>query len=362
MVACPPPPSPVGACPSWKLRLGRLCPSGMLTGSVVGDGELTAFEQLLAERGGQLLFEGSLVREHAHGESVMAMSIRLSADTMEAPSEVEDIRRESGWVSELVTCFSATISVASLGRHELPVLAALDVDPSDALRLLILSPRAPLLGRIVCQLLPKEDIPFLEGTASGSPAYGDKSSLRFADAPMECEGIGGALASMEAALCNDDGQDLENCLLNKRVEHSDCPVKSAFQLCEEEECILASERAALISAAVEAAAQDTQAVGGYFHGHFVHPLLGSLQMSLALVEKLQSTPMAASLVPNWPHAPSQDEEVLTDEVTWWRGRWCIKEMLMINEIFVGFCGMSLMLINPVNSQCNVGIYKRVRGR
>ena len=182
----------------------------MLTGSVVGDGEYTVLEDLFDQHE-SLNFSGTLTRVHDCGENILPITIVLSraAPTATPHPTIHELRQTLGWRSELVGCLVASISIPPLGRHNLPMTAALDVDPSDVLRLLsewardpnrasrarrfarrpsrrspaclpapVVSPDAPLLGRIICRIFPKAEPPKIDGLADGSPAYGVDSAVR----------------------------------------------------------------------------------------------------------------------------------------------------------------------------------------
>ena len=92
----------------------------MLTGSVVGDGEYSALEELFAARGGTLTFGGTLTRVHDCGESALPITFTVSSDQVPAHPAVEQVRQELDWSAELVCCLATSISIVPLGRHELP--------------------------------------------------------------------------------------------------------------------------------------------------------------------------------------------------------------------------------------------------
>ena len=127
--------------------LSALVRNNMLTGNVVADGEYVALLELFEEHDGVCVFSGSLTRTHEQGESVLPISFRLTTpDEDDKPDLICETRKQLGWEQELVSCSHATCSIASIGLQDIPVLAAIDVDADDQLRLLIVSAKAPLLG------------------------------------------------------------------------------------------------------------------------------------------------------------------------------------------------------------------------
>ena len=85
-----------------------------------GDGEYTALEELFEARGGKLTFGGTLTRVHDCGEVNLPIMFNVSSDQVPIHPAVAEIRQEFGWGSELVCCLATSISIAPLGRHELP--------------------------------------------------------------------------------------------------------------------------------------------------------------------------------------------------------------------------------------------------
>ena len=125
----------------------------MLTGSVVGDGNLAAWTALFEGRS-EIVFCGTLLS----AGSPVPVTYHFLAPEMDAatPARIECAREELGWEGETIACCSAHCSiscpVAELSMVREPMLASLDIHTDGSLRLLMLSDAKPQLGYAVCLL------------------------------------------------------------------------------------------------------------------------------------------------------------------------------------------------------------------
>ena len=140
----------------------------MLTGSVVGDGNYEALNSLFAAAAGHTLtFDGSLAQE---GLPAIKVAYRIKQPS-ESQSQVvsagmdavNEARASLGWATELVECCECSCTIQDYGMQAEPMIGAIDVGEGGLLRVLMLSPSRPELGRVVCLLDPRRSPPSLEG-------------------------------------------------------------------------------------------------------------------------------------------------------------------------------------------------------
>ena len=140
----------------------------MLTGSVVGDGNYEALNSLFAAAAGHTLtFEGSLVQEGLPAIKVVYRIKQPSESQSQVVSAgmdaVNEARASLGWATELVECCECSCTIQDYGMQAEPMIGAIDVGEGGLLRVLMLSPSRPELGRVVCLLDPRRSPPSLEG-------------------------------------------------------------------------------------------------------------------------------------------------------------------------------------------------------
>ena len=339
----------------------------MLTGSVVGDGNYEALNSLFAAAAGHTLtFEGSLVQE---GLPAIKVAYRIKQPS-ESQSQVvsagmdavNEARASLGWATELVECCECSCTIQDYGMQAEPMIGAIDVGEGGLLRVLMLSPSRPELGRVVCLLDPRRSPPSLEGgdeeafLAGGAPRIRTELLPTQIAPPPRAQGPGAAASA--ATVAERTGSPLNMAPLVASVPAVDKKARLAH---------LAAPPKPAPSA--KAPAPTLLAV---FSGHLHHPMFGELEASLSLSEKLDTEPPQAAAGRSatrakWPPPPAEDADGLPAPTTsWWRGVWRVTEFKVCDEVFVGVHGSAgaptaaVLLVTPSRSgpPCDIAQFER----
>ena len=372
----------------------------MLTGSVVGDGNFEALQDLFAASR-TLTFEGTLTQDGSPPIDVQYTFCRptqpLPAAVSAGMPAVSNARASLGWSTELLECTEASCSMAAFDLHDERMVASFDVGAGGLLRVLMLSPERPELGRIVCLLDPRRSPPTLEGgdeeaflsgaepciqTALRPTALPPEwaNEMRQADSaptsefvrcfnpaaapppPAEVETVSvtcpvGSQAG-DPIQIEHEGQSFDVTVPDGvvagqsfHVEIPSTPPRAAS----------ASPAPAPPPPAPEAPAPEEPAAPpsrreepslATFAGHMHHPMFGNLDASLSLVaclgpaEPPQAAPCrAAAMRGRWPPLPPPDPPaddgappLPPPTTSWWRGRWRVPEFSVEDECFLGVHG------------------------
>lgn len=340
----------------------------MLTGSVVGDGNYEALNSLFAAAAGHTLtFEGSLAQEGLPAIKVVYRIKQPSESQSQVVSAgmdaVNEARASLGWATELVECCECSCTIQDYGMQAEPMIGAIDVGEGGLLRVLMLSPSRPELGRVVCLLDPRRSPPSLEGGDEEAFLAGGAPRIRTELLPTQIapppRAQGSEAAASAATVAERTGSPLNMAPLvasvpaavdkKARLAHLAAPPKPA--------------------PTAKAPAPPVLAV---FSGHLHHPMFGELEASLSLSEKLDTEPPQAAAGRSatrakWPPQPAEDAEGLPAPTTsWWRGVWRVAEFKVCDEVFVGVHGSAgaptaaVLLVTPSRSgpPCDIAQFER----
>ena len=340
----------------------------MLTGSVVGDGNYEALNSLFAAAAGHTLtFEGSLAQEGLPAIKVVYRIKQPSESQSQVVSAgmdaVNEARASLGWATELVECCECSCTIQDYGMQAEPMIGAIDVGEGGLLRVLMLSPSRPELGRVVCLLDPRRSPPSLEGGDEEAFLAGGAPRIRTELLPTQIapppRAQGSEAAASAATVAERTGSPLNMAPLvasvpaavdkKARLAHLAAPPKPA--------------------PTAKAPAPPVLAV---FSGHLHHPMFGELEASLSLSEKLDTEPPQAAAGRSatrakWPPQPAEDAEGLPAPTTsWWRGVWRVTEFKVCDEVFVGVHGSAgaptaaVLLVTPSRSgpPCDIAQFER----
>ena len=340
----------------------------MLTGSVVGDGNYEALNSLFAAAAGHTLtFEGSLAQEGLPAIKVVYRIKQPSESQSQVVSAgmdaVNEARASLGWATELVECCECSCTIQDYGMQAEPMIGAIDVGEGGLLRVLMLSPSRPELGRVVCLLDPRRSPPSLEGGDEEAFLAGGAPRIRTELLPTQIapppRAQGSEAAASAATVAERTGSPLNMAPLvasvpaavdkKARLAHLAAPPKPA--------------------PTAKAPAPPVLAV---FSGHLHHPMFGELEASLSLSEKLDTEPPQAAAGRSatrakWPPQPTEDAEGLPAPTTsWWRGVWRVTEFKVCDEVFVGVHGSAgaptaaVLLVTPSRSgpPCDIAQFER----
>ena len=339
----------------------------MLTGSVVGDGNYEALNSLFAATAGHTLtFEGSLAQEGLPAIKVVYRIKQPSESQSQVVSAgldaVNEARASLGWATELVECCECSCTIQDYGMQAEPMIGAIDVGEGGLLRVLMLSPSRPELGRVVCLLDPRRSPPSLEGgdeeafLAGGAPRIRTELLPTQIAPPPRAQGPGAAASA--ATVAERTGSPLNMAPLVASVPAVDKKARLAH--------LAAPPKPAPTA---KAPAPPVLAV---FSGHLHHPMFGELEASLSLSEKLDTEPPQAAAGRSatrakWPPPPAEDAEGLPAPTTsWWRGVWRVTEFKVCDEVFVGVHGSAgaptaaVLLVTPSRSgpPCDIAQFER----
>ena len=339
----------------------------MLTGSVVGDGNYEALNSLFAAAAGHTLtFEGSLAQEGLPAIKVVYRIKQPSESQSQVVSAgldaVNEARASLGWATELVECCECSCTIQDYGMQAEPMIGAIDVGEGGLLRVLMLSPSRPELGRVVCLLDPRRSPPSLEGgdeeafLAGGAPRIRTELLPTQIAPPPRAQGPGAAASA--ATVAERTGSPLNMAPLVASVPAVDKKARLAH--------LAAPPKPAPTA---KAPAPPVLAV---FSGHLHHPMFGELEASLSLSEKLDTEPPQAAAGRSatrakWPPQPAEDAEGLPAPTTsWWRGVWRVAEFKVCDEVFVGVYGSAgaptaaVLLVTPSRSgpPCDIAQFER----
>jgi hypothetical protein len=367
----------------------------MLTGSVVGDGEYCALIELFEAHGGALVFDGHYdTRGAAEPEPVSYVLQRptegeqLPADIVEARAELELSASEVVACCETLGSALGTFAHQVKPRHAQPIVAAIDVDDSDRLRLLMLSPAAPGLGRLIFRLDPRSTPPSLVGGSPGSATRGaEPDSIRAAlrrgggassgtsasSRPVELdepESAARALHPPAEALQPDEAG--EPSVQFGSAEALELMAYSAgrasrFPCARGKAEAQPDDQPQLAPASPPPREED--ATGGIFQGTQDAAMFGSVAISLALIERVESEPAAAAkrCEIGWPPAVGGVEaegrveaedaagaagaaQAATElPIRWWRCQWRTPEMGVDDAVFAAFCGADVLVVHPTRA-------------
>lgn len=342
----------------------------MLTGSVVGDGNYEALNSLFAAAAGHTLtFEGSLAQEGLPAIKVVYRIKQPSESQSQVVSAgmdaVNEARASLGWATELVECCECSCTIQDYGMQAEPMIGAIDVGDGGLLRVLMLSPSRPELGRVVCLLDPRRSPPSLEGgdeeafLAGGAPRIRTELLPTQIAPPPQAQGSGAAASAATVA------------------ERTGSPLNMA-PMVDKGPAVAAGDKKARLAhlAAPPKPAPTAKApappVLAVFSGHLHHPMFGELEASLSLSEKLDTEPPQAAAGRSatrakWPPPPPEDAEGLPAPTTsWWRGVWRVTEFKVCDEVFVGVHGSAgaptaaVLLVTPSRSgpPCDIAQFER----
>ena len=339
----------------------------MLTGSVIGDGNYEALNSLFAAAAGHTLtFEGSLAQEGLPAIKVVYRIKQPSESQSQVVSAgldaVNEARASLGWATELVECCECSCTIQDYGMQAEPMIGAIDVGEGGLLRVLMLSPSRPELGRVVCLLDPRRSPPSLEGgdeeafLAGGAPRIRTELLPTQIAPPPRAQGPGAAASA--ATVAERTGSPLNMAPLVASVPAVDKKARLAH--------LAAPPKPAPTA---KAPAPPVLAV---FSGHLHHPMFGELEASLSLSEKLDTEPPQAAAGRSatrakWPPQPAEDAEGLPAPTTsWWRGEWRVTEFKVCDEVFVGVYGSAgaptaaVLLVTPSRSgpPCDIAQFER----
>ena len=343
----------------------------MLTGSVVGDGNYEALNSLFAAAAGHTLtFEGSLAQEGLPAIKV-AYKIKQPSESQSqvvsaGMDAVNEARASLGWATELVECCECSCTIQDYGMQAEPMIGAIDVGEGGLLRVLMLSPSRPELGRVVCLLDPRRSPPSLEGgdeeafLAGGAPRIRTELLPTQIAPPPRAQGPGAAASAATVA------------------ERTGSPLNMAPLVASVPTTVAAGDKKARLAhlAAPPKPAPTAKAPAppllAVFSGHLHHPMFGELEASLSLSEKLDTEPPQAAAGRSatrakWPPPPTEDAEGLPAPMTsWWRGVWRVTEFKVCDEVFVGVHGSAgaptaaVLLVTPSRSgpPCDIAQFER----
>ena len=352
----------------------------MLTGSVVGDGSYEALNGLFASANSHILtFSGSLTQEGSPACSVVYTikqpSLPLAPAVSAGIGAVSEARTSLGWATELLDCCEATCSIVDYGLQAEPMVGAIDVGEGGLLRVLMLSPSRPELGRVVCLLDPRRSPPSLEGGDEEAFLSGAPPRIRTELCPTQIEPLtSGAVDSGATAVEKMGGLTLSNA-----AEAAAPLVRGAGLPAAEKQAAPPPAQPApppaqpAPPAKPKALATPPVAV---FSGHLHHPMFGELDASLGLSERLTAEPPQAASCrltsrAKWPPPPEEHDEGLPEPSTsWWRGVWRVTEFKVCDEVFVGVHGSAgaataaMLLVTPSRTgpPCDLAQYDRGAAR
>ena len=340
----------------------------MLTGSVVGDGNYEALNSLFAAAAGHTLtFEGSLAQEGLPAIKVVYRIKQPSESQSQVVSAgldaVNEARASLGWATELVECCECSCTIQDYGMQAEPMIGAIDVGEGGLLRVLMLSPSRPELGRVVCLLDPRRSPPSLEGgdeeafLAGGAPRIRTELLPTQIAPPPRAQGPGAAASAATVA------------------ERTGSPLNMAPLVASVPAAVDKKARLAHLAAPPKpapTAKAPAPPVLAVFSGHLHHPMFGELEASLSLSEKLDTEPPQAAAGRSatrakWPPQPTEDAEGLPAPTTsWWRGVWRVTEFKVCDEVFVGVHGSAgaptaaVLLVTPSRSgpPCDIAQFER----
>lgn len=298
----------------------------MLTGSVVGDGHFELLQDLFVQRG-VLTFDGSLTQDGSEPCSVRYVIERPTNEP--AIKAVVDARAALGWSSEQLGCAAAKCSIPELEMHDEQMTAALDVDESSGLlRLLMLSPDRPELGRVICLLDPRATPPTLVGR--------DEAAFASGGAPcISAELVANAAAAPPAATKAAPSEVVAS-------EPPTFPMSGAPVTPTAPATSTVAHRPPLDDVpAPPAASPSSGSTLVVFKGFQNHPMFGDLAASLGLTERLAVEPKEAEpcRAVAWPPKPAEPKEGEPEpppcHTSWWRGRWKVDEFKVDEEVLLG---------------------------
>ena len=295
------------------------------------------FEILLASEDSGVEFHGVL----SQGGSKLELSYRIHAPLADCPAIVSETRKSLGWDAALpeLIC-DASCSIASFGMDREPMLASLDIHPTDR------KLRVPISSAGHTQSL--------HSIRLHSPIHLSKP---------------GTVRVPQVLMMSPTKPEL-----GLVVAHLDCRARPLPTLVGGDETWWTGSEAVITTAMRRSAKSEADAKanadaaadaaslglppGSVFVGTRRHAMFGQVGCELALDEALVAPPGEAAALCSkaaWPPGAEGARLAAVKRVQWWSGHWRVPEMKAEDAVFVGVLpgegpALPLAVLTPVEGR------------